>query len=282
MVLRFFILAILGVGVAPASEEWTFLDNGTLRIGVNRSAGGAVGWISESGRSLNYLDTYDLGRYLQQSWYGQEDGSTWNGQPWRWNPVQAGGWEGAPAELLDFAVEGNTIRSSSHPRHWGSGELLREVTFSQILTLEDNLLHVHFTMSYDGTTSHPAHHQELPALFVHPSCAELHFVPQGSSEVRVITPGWPNENYSLAEPWLAYLDGNGRGIGLCVPGVEAMTCYRFVGDVANRDKAACSYVAPLKTMAITPGFTYTYDAYLTLGTLEEIRARLKPFSTNIP
>lgn len=32
--------------------------------------------------------SYDCGRYIQQSYYGKEDGSNWNGTPWRWNPVQ--------------------------------------------------------------------------------------------------------------------------------------------------------------------------------------------------
>lgn len=267
---------------ASASEEWTFLDNGTLRIGVNRSAGGVIGWISESGRTLNYLDTYDLGRYLQQSWYGKEDGSNWNGKPWRWNPVQAGGWEGAPAELLDFVQENQTIRTSSHPRHWASGELLLDVTLSQVVRLIENVLHVTYTMTYTGTVSHPAYHQELPALFVHPSCSQLHFIPKGETAPTSVIPAWPNETHDLAQPWVAYLDESGRGIGMCVPGVSEITSYRFVGDTANRDKAACSYVAPIKTMAIIPGFTHTYEVYLTLGNLAEIRHRLNPFLTSVP
>jgi hypothetical protein len=271
-----------GPASANVPEEWTFLDNGTLRIGVNRSAGGAIGLLSESGRSLNYLDTYDLGRYLQQSWYGTEDGSNWNGKPWRWNPVQAGGWEGAPAELLDFQVEENTIRASSHPRHWASGELLRDVTLSQVVRLEKNVLRVTYTMSYSGTVSHPAYHQELPALFVHPSCSQLHFIPKGETTPTRVSPGWPNQTHDLALPWVAYLDEGGRGIGMCVPGVSEITCYRFAGDAANRDKAACSYVAPVKTMAITPGFTHTYEVYLTLGNLAEIRHRFAPYISPTP
>jgi hypothetical protein len=30
---------------------------------------------------------------LQQSYYGDADGSSWNGQPWCYNPVQGGSWQ---------------------------------------------------------------------------------------------------------------------------------------------------------------------------------------------
>jgi hypothetical protein len=86
-------------------------------------------------------------------------------------------------------------------------------------------------------------------------------------------PGWPNERYEIAQPWVAYLDESGRGIGVLVPGVETITCYRAAGDPNNRNKGACSYVAPIRRMEITPGFTFQYRVYLTLGTLPEIRSR---------
>ncbi|NRB76080.1 MAG: hypothetical protein HRU46_17100, partial [Verrucomicrobiales bacterium] len=88
-----------------SQEEWTYLDNGTIRIGVNRSAGATLGWFSLSQVDFNYLNRFDLGRYLQQSWYGDEDGSDWNGKPWRWNPVQGGNWQYVPAEVTSFETE---------------------------------------------------------------------------------------------------------------------------------------------------------------------------------
>lgn len=34
----------------------------------------------------------------------------------------------------------------------------------------------------------------------------------------------------------------------------------------------CSYFAPIKQFAITPGFVYEYDVYLIIGRVDEIRA----------
>lgn len=32
---------------------------------------------------------YDCGRFIQQSYYGRQDGSDWNGKPWRWGQQAA-------------------------------------------------------------------------------------------------------------------------------------------------------------------------------------------------
>ena len=54
-----------------AQEHWVFLDNGHVRIGINKDAGGSVGWFSKSRSGENLLNTFDHGRYVQQSYYGE-------------------------------------------------------------------------------------------------------------------------------------------------------------------------------------------------------------------
>jgi hypothetical protein len=75
---------------AKPSPKILFLSNEHLKIGVDAAAGGGIAHISSPKNGKNVLNAYDLGRYIQQSYYGKEDGSNWNGQPWRWNPVQCG------------------------------------------------------------------------------------------------------------------------------------------------------------------------------------------------
>lgn len=258
---------------AAEPEEWVYLDNGVLRLGVNRSGGAALGWLSESGRDRNVLNRFDLGRYLQQSWYGEADGSDWNGKPWRWNPVQAGNWRNRPSRVTEFAATETTVRATTVPVHWATGEALEEVVLRQAIELRGPLVSIDFEMRYSGETEHPVQDQELPAVFVDDAYPYLHFFAPGDTEPRRIRPGWPNERHSLAQPWVAYTDGEGRGIGVLVPGVDTITCYRAEGDPDNRAKGACSYVAPVKRLAIVPGFSFAYTVHLTLGTLPEIRHR---------
>ena len=275
MVLR--ILTLLGLAATLAAaaepEEWVYLNNGKLHLGVNRTAGAALGWLSESGRNTNVLNHFDLGRYVQQSWYGSADGSDWNGKPWRWNPVQAGNWQNTPAELTSFSATESGIESASVPIHWATGKLLREVTLRQKIALQDFVVRIDYEMEYNGTVTHPLQDQELPAVFVDAAYPNLHFIPPGGNEPKSLVPGWPNERYEIAQPWVAYTDGTNRGIGVLVPGVDTITCYRAEGDPNNRNKGACSYVAPVKQLVIKPGFSYAYTVYLTLGTLPEIRHR---------
>jgi hypothetical protein len=69
-----------------------------------RSSGGAIGWVSPAGGNRSVVNSFDRGRLVQQSWYGDEDGSNWNGQPWRRNPVQGGDWRGRSAKILKQSV----------------------------------------------------------------------------------------------------------------------------------------------------------------------------------
>lgn len=272
-------IAFLSSASAGVKETWRFLDNGIIRIGVNESAGAAVGWFSESGRDLNLLNHFDYGRYLQQSWYGESDGSSWNGKPWIWNPVQAGSWKGIPARVLDFECRGNRIFARSIPRHWAGGNEIRKMFFEESITLSGHLAKIHFTAAYRGTVTHPIHDQELPAVFVNPDFSNLCFIKAGESAPQSIRPGWPNERHQIAGGWVAYLDERGRGLGIDVPGTKMITCYRAPGDKNNRAKGACSYVAPVSQMEIKPGFHYEYDVYLTIGTLPEIRHRFLEIRT---
>lgn len=273
----------LQVGIAgllvtslSAQEDWTFLDNGSIRLGVNRSEGAAVGWFSESRGSENFLNYYDQGRYLQQSWYGDSDGSDWNGKPWVWNPVQGGGYRGERTDASRFeAVGPDRLHAVCQPHHWATGEPIPEVQFEQWIELKGQVAEIRFRMTYSGEKSYAPRHQELPAVFVNDRLSELVVYegekPWTGDNLSRSVPGWPNERRQMTENWAAYIDPEtGRGIGVYVPVADTLTCYRF-GKPGG--KGACSYLAPVKTIAITPEFSFEYRVWLTLGSVEEIRQR---------
>ena len=51
----------------------SFLDNGDIRIGVNLGLGGAITYLSEEGSTVNMINSYDLGRQVQQSYFSGPD-----------------------------------------------------------------------------------------------------------------------------------------------------------------------------------------------------------------
>ena len=255
--------------VATGAPEWVYFQNAQLKLGVRKDAGACVGYLSgPDGR--NVFNSYDHGRFVQQSYYGQADGSLWVKQPWRYNPVQGGDYQGTPATVLEFKAEPTRLYSKTRPRHWASGADLPEVVMEQWLSLEDDLFHLRVRMTYSGNTSHPAHHQEIPAVFLEPDFDTL--VLHDGKELRRWKPGWPNEQVKLPQHWAIYLDAQGKGVGMYIPAANEATCYRF-GKPG--DSSACSYIAPLTTFALTPGKVFEYEAWFTLGTEREIQQRIE-------
>ena len=260
-----------------ATNDFVFIDNGELRLGVKKSSGAGIAYLALSATGENVINHWDRGRLVQQSYYGAEDGSLWNKKPWRWNPVQGGDWRGSPAQLLEFKAERDSLYAKSMGKHWASGADLPDVIFEEWISLTGRLAHVKFRMTYTGTNTHPKISHELPAVFVEPQYHTL-LVYEGTNVWRGDTvnrskPGWPNESRKFTEHWAAYVDKNDFGVGALVPVADALTCYRF-GD-GKREHGSCSYFAPVKRFAIRPGMKFEYDVWLTIGRLPEIRERFE-------
>ena len=259
----------------PAKQQldWVYLHNTHLRLGLLRSHGGAIGYLSKASTDDNLLDHYDHGRLVQQSYYGDRDGSLWDKKPWRYNPVQGGSWQSVPAKVVEFQSNSTTAYAKTIPRHWANGDLLKECTMEQWVELQGPLVAIRYRFTYQGKQLHKARHQETPAMFV---AARLETLvtysgskPWQNDSLEQTVPGWPNQSAILNEHWAAYIDENNQGVGIYVPGVTKATCYRYTGH-GNSD---CSYVAPLRTFALKPDLDFSYQAYLTLGDLQTIRQR---------
>lgn len=260
-----------------SGEDWIWLGNRYLKVGLLSSSGGALGWLGLAADNRNLINHYDRGRLVQQSWYGCDDGSEWNGRPWRWNPVQGGDWKGRSARILQRRTSEAEAFVRTQPVHWAAGNAVHDALMEQRLSLHGEILEIRYRFEYTGSDTHPARHQELPAVFVAPELGTLVLADGGeawgSAKLSRSQPGWPNEYRKLLEPWAAWVDEHDWGLGCCVPCARQLTCYRFPGDSAAR--GACSYFAPIDTLAVVPGFRFEWDVWLTIGTAEEIRERFR-------
>ena len=265
-ILRLLGLLLLAPAMAHADERWAYIDNGNVRLGVNLTAGACVGWFSHSDSSDNLLNAYDVGRYLQQSYYGDPDGSDWNGKPWRYNPVQGGSWRNEPALVIESHQKNDELYAKVQPRHWATGKLLQEVSMEQWLRLDGGLAKLKFRMTYSGDKEHKPYHQELPALFVKPALDTLVFVNDDGQLTRK-HPGFPNEMIRHGEPWLAWVNKDDSGLGIFCPHTREATTYR----VREGNKGDVSYIAPLQTFALKPGLVFEYEVVLAIGSVEQIR-----------
>lgn len=282
--LNAFLLSCVNKKLPTSSEEeipsFRYIDNGTIRLGVDISAGGCIFYFAESDKKRNLLNHFDKGRFIQQSYYGKEDGSDWNGTPWRWNPIQGGGYKGEAAKILKQKISKDHLYISSRPKHWATGDDVEEATMEERISLNGKVAHIQYTFTYTGTITHPAVPQELPAVFVDAALKNLVFydgdTPWSNKELRSVVPGWPNEGQRTTEHWAAYIDDSGWGVGVYTPGTEELTTYRYEGDgMQGATGSSCSYFAPIRIFSVEPGMVFKYDIYITIGQIDEIRERFR-------
>jgi hypothetical protein len=263
-----------GESAGSSSNDLRFLQNDQIRIGIRLSSVAAVAWFSQVG-GPNLIDGFDRGRLLQQSYYGDADGSVWDKTPWRWNAVQGGGFRGESARVLELKQTTEEITARTLPKHWATGQDLPEVLMEERIRLSGPVATLHFRMTYHGEHVHAARDQEIPALFVERRLSTLVCYdgqePWTNGPLHQFRPGFPNEYFNCSEHWAAWIDEDtGRGLGICVPQASRFTCYR-VGEIA--ETGSCSYVAPLTKFAIEPGVEFQYRVFLTIGSVDEIRER---------
>jgi len=261
---------------AAQGERYRTIQNASCRLGVDMESGGSVFYFSQASPRRNLLNHADRGRFIQQSYYGDSDGSMWNKKPWRWNPVQGGDWRGKPATVLESKIGPSSLYVKSRPRNWGGGEEIPETTMVMDARLSGHLARLSYTFTYTGKHRHKSRHQELPAVFVDYALPNLVYYkgdrPWTGDKLSRDVPGWPNEGRKLTECWAAYVDEKDWGIGVYTTEMEDITCYRHRGKAGPKG-GGCSYFAPVKSLAIVPGFVFEYDVYLTIGTVAEIRSR---------
>jgi hypothetical protein len=259
---------------SPAgAQDYKFLDNGKIKIGVKLSSGAGIAWLSgPDGRNL--LNHWDRGRLIQQSYYGKKDGSMWGKTPWSWNPVQGGHYKGEGAKVLELKADEKQMYAKTLPKHWATGEDLKDVIMEEWITLEESIAHVRFKMSYTGTEQHPKHTHEIPAVFTISQLPNLVYYegdkPWTNAEPKREQPGWPNQYHKIDENWAAFVGEDNFGLGAYVPVAKSITCYRYV--VKDNADASCSYFAPLAEFPIVPSTVFEYDLYLAVGKIDEIRA----------
>ena len=195
-------------------QQWEYLDNGVVRIGIDKSRGACIGYFAESKTRRNLLNNYDEGRFIQQSYYGRPDGSKWNGKPWVYNPVQGGYAKGKSSRLLKFSRDKKkkAISARVEPLSWASGIACPEALMGVTISLEGPLARVRFRMDYTGKDQSVVRDQEMPAVFVDAELPNLVYFESGKLKRRV--PGWPTERGKASESWVAYRDDQDWGIGI--------------------------------------------------------------------
>jgi len=278
---------------ANPEHRMSYLDNGTIRIGVNLNAGGAIAYLSKSGDSTNLVNNWDWGRQIQMSHYsgpvpfapdGKQPFPQWAGLGW--NPVQAGDHFRNPSKVLDHRNEGKTLYVKCIPMQYALDNVPAECVFECWITLQGNTAEVRSRMTVDrpDKTQYPARGQELPAIYTIGTLYRLMTYTGDKpftgdaltriekSEEEKRKGGWPWVRYRATENWAALVNDQDWGVGIWEPG-----CTSFVGGFAGKpgkggtNDDPTGYISPMLDEIIDHNIAYEYRYVLIVGSLDEIR-----------
>jgi hypothetical protein len=277
----------LGFSAEVQTNRFSYLDNGTIKIGVDLDHGGSIGYLAESHGGSNIVNLHDYGRWIGQSYYSgpQPFGEPHPGwKNWPWNPVSAGDAYGHSCHLLDHTNDGQTLYVKSTPMQWALNNVPGDCTFETWITLEGHAVKVRNRLTNLRTdhTRYPARDQELPAVYTIGKLYRL-FTYDGSNPfqhdaLREVPrkPPAPNQFpwsvFDATESWAALVNDADWGLGVYHPGT-----IHFLGGFNNRANIggpyddSTGYIAPTRQEILDHNIVYEFEYTLILDSLLHIR-----------
>ncbi len=209
---NFELLSVTTLNATVPSDPMQYYQNDEYKVGINLDFGGVVSYIedldddvrarvyNENGNnitkvdyasnlsssgvlqestSVNLINTWDRGRYLQQSYYGTGSKpynlGNYNGNPWNYNPVQGGNIKGDASKIIDYRITDDQIYIKTRPLDWGkwsekygteyADEYITDSYMEAWYVFEDGMIKTYCRfVDYSGYPSNTTT-QEMPALY---------------------------------------------------------------------------------------------------------------------
>lgn len=269
------------------------IDNEVLTLKLDLTRGGAISYLSLSGKDRSIVNIFDEGRNIQQSYYAgksvnrQDEGQSPSWSPWRWNPIQVGDAFENRAEIHDFQKSENEMYVKCIPMQWDMNNHPAEAEMEQWTTLDGNVLKVKNRLTCLRTDTiygeGVLNDQELPAVYPISALSKLYsymgdspFTGADITQLEVINlaSGFWGIYNNVPENWMAFVDDSGWGMAVYNP-----QCIRFLAGMsgtpgAEADEASTSYIAPVKKASLNKNSVYEYEYYIVVGTLTDIRKKI--------
>jgi hypothetical protein len=271
--------AVLSAIPSIVSAQVTSITNGSVTIGVDLSKGGSITLLKSNSDGRNLVNTTDLGREIQPSYYSGPTNYNPNGTQsaaypnWPWNPVQAGDTYGNASQVLSWSNNGSTIYVKTTPKQWALNNYPADAVIESWITLNGSVVDVknRLTNLRTDSTQYTAMAQELPAIYTNSTFPNLYTYagtqPFTNAPVTQITnSGPPWQYWRGTESWAAHVDATNFGLG-----VFANQDNYFVGGYYNNGSASTGYIAPLQDEILDKNIVYNNDYQLVVGSLTDIR-----------
>lgn len=275
------------------------LENGTSRVGINRSRGAAITWLSSSARPANMVNSADPGRLIQQSYYAGNsldrtaEGQSKSWSPWTWNPIQGGG-VGSWARVTEFKkLDDLTLFGETIPKLWDMPNEEASAIMGQWTGFEPGMPDVIVVRNEfvakrsadDRWGAARPSSQEVPACYFTRDLNHFKSYLGGGN--------WREETQPPGPPWgqakpplkaMACFDDNGLGIAIFSPTSGDSWNFGPHGSEVTGDPSAgpCVHIAPIASVNLGPQSSYSYRYWLILGDAGHIAARIDALLTKYP
>ena len=277
--------------IGPRGEELLTLDNGSVKIGIDRAKGGAITWLSWAAYPKNMVNLADPGRLIQQSYYAgllldrKADGQSESWSPWSWNPIQGGGVSSWARVTKFERIGDHTLYAETVPKLWDMPDEEAAALMRQWTAFEPNMPNVvtvrceFIAQRENGDRWGPARSspQEIPACY---------FTRNFNTIKSYLGHGqWRDESQPPGPPWgtanpprhsMAFFAPNGEGVAVFSPSsTQPWNFGPHAGGTSDDPTAGpCMHVAPISQIKLGPKSTYNYRYWLIVGSEAQIAARL--------
>lgn len=296
------ILALLCTSLTTLSlsaSDVLMIDNGAVKVGIDREKGGAITWLSSRAYPKNTVNIADPGRLIQQSYYAgrhldrTSEGQSQSWTPWTWNPIQGGGVgrrgsegnKGSWARVMAIQKKDGVLYSETIPKLWDMADEEAEAVMRQWTAFEPNMIGVVRVQCelqstrrdddpWGGARDSP---QEVPACYF-----TRHF-----SDVRSYLGNgdWRTEQQPPGPPWgkanpplkaMAMFEPSGQGVAVFSPTSTASWNFGPHGGGSSSEPGdgPCMHVAPIHRVSLGRQSTFRYRYWLIVGDENEIALQL--------
>ena len=265
--------------------------NGTVKVGIDRSKGAAITWLSWSAYPHNVVNLSDPGRLIQQSYYAgkgldrQSEGQNKHWSPWTWNPIQGGGIESwARVNTFERLADG-TLCGETVPKLWDmpdedASALMRQWTgFEPAMTNVVVVRCEFISKREENDRWGPAmpRSQEIPACYFTRNFATV--------KSYLGNRKWREESQPPGPPWgkvepprkaLALFNAEGQGVALFSPAATGKWNFGPSGKDLSADPTgkSCMHMAAIDRVNLGPKSIYRFRYWLVVGSEVEIAHRL--------
>ena len=303
---------------------YCFLQNEMLKVGINLGAGGGIFFLAYLAEDvfqvevegkveigidydrlpgaekkyegeINLLNFHDVGRLVQQSYYGTAEEpyvpGVYHGATVPYNPVQGGDQNKNQSKIVDFVQTETEIYVKCQPRDWAPAKLC-DAYMENWYTLEGDVVKIR-NRFVDFTGYVPRYaDQEMPAVYtvrnldnwvVYDGEEPFTNGPLSTYQAQTEDLGGQLTSGSLRENWAALVNDDQFGVAVYLPDIQRGShaifgnndvlenIYDPYYNIALSQHTATSYMTMIGQTAFESFRPLEYVSYLAAGRLSDMR-----------